>query len=107
MEIIITEKIRERDIELEKIKLKIVCLANEKLRKMFPENYEEDSIVKIFIDISSDPMKIIATTNSGPDTEGRIGKIKLNIIKTEEIYSATPIIIIWARPLKKPLISSL
>jgi len=109
MKIIATEKIPEEDIELEEIKLKIACLANRKLREIFPENYEEDSIVKIFIDIStsSDPMKIIATISSDPYTEGKIGEIILNLTMNNEMYSATPIIIIWAKPLKKPWMSFL
>ena len=104
MEMIAIEELLEADIGLEEIKLKIACLVNKKLKELFPENYEQDSIVKIFIDISFNPMKIMATTNSD-FIEGEIGKIKPNITKTEDEYYATPIIIIWAKPFKKPLMS--
>ena len=111
MKIIVIEakyriEIIERDFELEKIKLEIACLANKKLREMFPENYESDSIVKIFIDISSDPMEIMATINSA-FSEGKIGKIKLNQTKANGEYSVAPIIMIWARPFKNPLMALL
>jgi len=111
MEIIIIEaksevKTVERNIKLEKIKLQVACLADKKLRGLFPENYESDSIVKIFIDTSSDPMKIIATTNSN-STESKIGKIKLGLTEANGEYYVAPIMMIWAKPFKKPLISLL
>ena len=102
----VVEEVVETDFKLEEIKLKVACLANKKLEEIFPENYENDSIIKIFIDISSDPMKIMATTNSN-FVESEIGKIKLNLTKANGEYSVAPIIIVWAKPLKKPLMSLL
>ena len=108
MEIIIIEadyraEIIERDIKLEEIKLRVAYLAENILKKSFPENYKEDSNTKVLIDLISSPIEIITITNNDPATENRIGKIELNLEIKEEEYSITPIITIWAIPLEEPI----
>ena len=98
---------KEIDPELEGIKQEVGYFAEKELRKMFPENYQEDSAIEIFLDLSSDPILIMTTTDGNPTTEGIIGKIELNLETFEGEYSVIPFIIIWAKPSKKTINISL
>ncbi len=89
--------------QLKKTKQKIACYVEKILKEKFPKNYKKNSRTKISIDLTSNPIGIITITDNDITTEGKIGKVELNLEAEGEEYFITPIITIWTTPLKKPI----